>query len=238
MALNVKPQFQAERVTGKFTRTVMHIGEDVRMIGPLKDKSIITRTMTPVKEEFTEAYMIYFPQGHSMLVAADDVEQLMRIGVLDNPKMVDMETGARPPLGPHPARRADRPGRSTPGPTRCASGWGRRRSRNWSPEYSEKVYAALRDGIPGGVRRTGAEGAGVPPRRQPAPVVVSPRRRRHPLRLHPPRHRRRPPVGGRRGPGDRTHPEEPMTHVTFEHQRPRSPSSAWTTARPTPSGTP
>jgi hypothetical protein len=71
----------------------MHIGEDVRMIGPLKDKSIITRTMTPVKEEFTEAYMIYFPQGHSMLVAADDVEQLMRIGVLDNPKMVDMETG-------------------------------------------------------------------------------------------------------------------------------------------------
>lgn len=93
MALNVKPQFQAEKVTGKFSRTVMHIGEDVRMIGPLKDKSIITRTLTPVKEEFTEAYMIYFPQGHSMLVAADDTEQLMRIGVLDNPKMVDMETG-------------------------------------------------------------------------------------------------------------------------------------------------
>jgi len=92
-ALNIKPQFQAERITGTFKRTVMHIEEDVRMIGPLKDKSIITRTMKPVIEEFTEAYMIYFPQGHSVLVAADDVDQLMRIGVLDDPKMVDMETG-------------------------------------------------------------------------------------------------------------------------------------------------
>jgi hypothetical protein len=92
-ALNIKPQFQAERITGNFKRTVMHIEEDVRMIGPLKDKSIITRTMKPVIEEFHEAYMIYFPQGHSMMVAADDVDQLMRIGVLDDPKMVDMETG-------------------------------------------------------------------------------------------------------------------------------------------------
>lgn len=92
-ALNIKPAFQAEKITGNFKRTIMHIAEDVRMIGPLKDKSIITRTMKPVVEEFTEAYMIYFPQGHSILVAADDTEQLMRIGVLDDPKMVDMESG-------------------------------------------------------------------------------------------------------------------------------------------------
>jgi len=96
-ALNIKPAFQAEKITGNFKRTVMVIEEDVRMIGPLKDKSIITRTMKPVIQEFSEAYMIYFPQGHSIMVAADDTEQLMRIGVLDDPKMVDMETGEEVP---------------------------------------------------------------------------------------------------------------------------------------------
>ena len=96
-ALNIKPAFQAEKITGNFKRTVMVIEEDVRMIGPLKDKSIITRTMKPVIQEYNEAYMIYFPQGHSIMVAADDTEQLMRIGVLDDPKMVDMETGEEVP---------------------------------------------------------------------------------------------------------------------------------------------
>ena len=95
--LNIKPAFQAEKITGNFKRTVMVIEEDVRMIGPLKDKSIITRTMKPVIQEYSEAYMIYFPQGHSIMVAADDTEQLMRIGVLDDPKMVDMETGEEVP---------------------------------------------------------------------------------------------------------------------------------------------
>jgi len=95
--LNIKPAFQAEKITGNFKRTVMVIEEDVRMIGPLKDKSIITRTMKPVIQEYNEAYMIYFPQGHSIMVAADDTEQLMRIGVLDDPKMVDMETGEEVP---------------------------------------------------------------------------------------------------------------------------------------------
>lgn len=95
--LNIKPAFQAEKITGNFKRTVMVIEEDVRMIGPLKDKSVITRTMKPVIQEYNEAYMIYFPQGHSIMVAADDTEQLMRIGVLDDPKMVDMETGEEVP---------------------------------------------------------------------------------------------------------------------------------------------
>lgn len=43
--------------------------------------------------------MIYFPQGHSMFVAADDTEQLMRIGVLEEPGLVDMNTGEVIPAG-------------------------------------------------------------------------------------------------------------------------------------------
>ncbi len=88
-----KPAFQAERITGNFRRTVMHIEEEVRDVGPLKNKQIIARKPVPKVEEFTEGYMIYFPQGHSMFVAADDTEQLMRIGVLDDPHYVDMDTG-------------------------------------------------------------------------------------------------------------------------------------------------
>lgn len=96
---NIKPAFQAERITGNFKRTVIRIEEDVRMVGPLKDKSIVSRKMVPVEEEFNEGYMIYFPQGHSMFVAADDTEQLMRLGVLEDPKYVDMESGEEVPDG-------------------------------------------------------------------------------------------------------------------------------------------
>ena len=91
--IDFKPSFQAEKITGKFVRTVIHIEEDVREVGPLKNKQIIARKMMPVQEEFTEGYMIYFPQGHSMFVAADDTEQLQRIGVLEQPRMVDMNSG-------------------------------------------------------------------------------------------------------------------------------------------------
>ena len=71
----------------------MHIEEDVRDVGPLKNKQIIARKLVPKLEEFTDGFMIYFPQGHSMFVAADDEEQLRRIGVLEEPSFVDMETG-------------------------------------------------------------------------------------------------------------------------------------------------
>ena len=91
--IDFKPAFQVEKVSGKFTRTVMHIEEDVREVGPLKNKQIIARKMKPVIEEFTEGYMIYFPQGHSILVAADDEEQLHRLGVLQQPYTVDMNSG-------------------------------------------------------------------------------------------------------------------------------------------------
>lgn len=91
--IDFKPAFQCEKVTGKFFRTVMVIEEDIREIGPLKNKQVISRKLVPKREEFSEGYMIYFPQGHSMFVAADDEAQLQRIGVLEQPVMVDMNSG-------------------------------------------------------------------------------------------------------------------------------------------------
>lgn len=96
-SLDFKPAFQAERVTGKFTRMVMHIEEDVRTVGPLGNKEIITRKLVPKLEEFNDGYMVYFPQGHSIFLAADDEEQLKRIGVLEQPRMVDMNSGEEVP---------------------------------------------------------------------------------------------------------------------------------------------
>lgn len=95
--IDFKPTFQVEKVTGNFTRTVMHIEEEVRDVGPLKNKQIIARKLVRKEEQFTEGYMVYFPQGHSIFVAADDEEQLRRIGVLDEPDMVDMNSGERVP---------------------------------------------------------------------------------------------------------------------------------------------
>lgn len=95
--IDFKPTFQVEKVTGKFTRVVTHIEEEVREVGPLKNKQIIARKMKPVTEEFTEGYMIYFPQGHSMFIAADDTEQLHRLGVLEPPRTVDMNSGEMVP---------------------------------------------------------------------------------------------------------------------------------------------
>jgi hypothetical protein len=95
--IDFKPSFQAERVTGKFTRMVMHIEEDVRSVGPLGNKQVITRKLVPKQEQFTEAWMVYFPQGHSMLIAADDEDQLQRIGVLGQPRLVDMNSGEEVP---------------------------------------------------------------------------------------------------------------------------------------------
>lgn len=96
-APDFKPAFQAEKVTGTFMRMVVHIEEDVRKVGPNQDKSLITRKMVPKQDVFTEGYMIYFPQGHSLFVAADDEEQLRRIGVLAPPKLVDMNSGEEVP---------------------------------------------------------------------------------------------------------------------------------------------
>jgi hypothetical protein len=100
-SVDFKPTFQAEYVTGNFSRMVMHIEEEVRDVGPLKNKQIISRRIVPKREEFTAGYMIYFPQGHSMFVAEDDVAQLQRIGVLEQPAMVDMNSGELVPATFH-----------------------------------------------------------------------------------------------------------------------------------------
>lgn len=96
-SMDVKPSFQAEKLEGPFWRMVMHIEEDVRKVGPLQNKEVITRKLVPKREEFDGGYMIYFPQGHSVFVAADDIEQLQRIGVLGPAKMVDMNSGEEIP---------------------------------------------------------------------------------------------------------------------------------------------
>ena len=95
--LDFKPAFQVEKLSGTFTRMVMHIEEDVRSVGPLGNKQVITRKMVPKQETFSDAYMVYFPQGHSLFIASDDEEQLRRIGVLEQPRLVDMNSGEEVP---------------------------------------------------------------------------------------------------------------------------------------------
>lgn len=97
---NLMPAWQAERVTGKFTRDITRIVEDVRVInGHNGERKIITRNLVKEKEEFTDGIMLYFPQGHSLLIAADDHEQLIRLGVMRDPRLVDMESGEDAPQG-------------------------------------------------------------------------------------------------------------------------------------------
>ena len=90
--MNIKPEFQAELVKGTFTRIVTRIHEDVRKVGAL-GREIITRSLVQEQEEFQDGYMIYFPQGHSLFVASDDIDQLQRIGVHETPRRVDMDSG-------------------------------------------------------------------------------------------------------------------------------------------------
>jgi len=95
---NIKPEYQAEYISGNFWRMVMAIEEDVRIItNATGEKKIITRTLVPKREEFKDGYMLYFPQGHSIFIAADDKEQLHRLGVLSDPRLVDMSSGEAVP---------------------------------------------------------------------------------------------------------------------------------------------
>jgi hypothetical protein len=98
MALDIKPEFQVEKVTGNFKRTVTFLEEThtKRLVAGV-ERILTTRKMVPKVDEFTEAYMIYYPQGHSLFVAADDEAQLMFLGVLNDPKIVDMESGEEVP---------------------------------------------------------------------------------------------------------------------------------------------
>ena len=95
---NIKPAYQAEYITGNFWRMTMAIEEDVRIItNATGEKKIITRKLVPKRETFPDGYMLYFPQGHSIFVAADDKDQLHRLGVLEDPSLVDMSSGEAVP---------------------------------------------------------------------------------------------------------------------------------------------
>ena len=94
-ARNIQPAFEAVRVKGHFKRTVMVIHETTKMVSDGKggEKPRITREMVPEEREYEDAYDVYFPQGHSIRIPADDEEQLRRVGVLKPPPLVDMESG-------------------------------------------------------------------------------------------------------------------------------------------------
>lgn len=96
--MNIQPEFQVEKVTGNFSRTVTDIQEThtSRMVNGV-EKMTTTRKMVPIVEHYTEGFMIYYPQGHSLFVAADDEAQLMFLGVMQDPKRVDMESGEEVP---------------------------------------------------------------------------------------------------------------------------------------------
>lgn len=98
MAVNhIRPEFQVEVLKGKFKRPITKLVQDVKQVGHTGEKSIIVTRMVHEEVEFDTLYMLYFPQGHSMGIPGDDVEQLTRVGVFRDPKLVDMETGEEVP---------------------------------------------------------------------------------------------------------------------------------------------
>lgn len=99
---NLMPAWQAERVTGDFVRDVTNIVEDVKVInGANGERKIITRRLVRERVKFTEGVMLYMPQGHSMLIDASDHEQLIRLGVMADPHLVDMNSGETAPANFH-----------------------------------------------------------------------------------------------------------------------------------------
>lgn len=94
MSVNIKPAFQAEFIEGPHKRMVTDIVEEVRIVnGHNGERKIITRKLVQREEVFDGGYMVYFPQGHSMFIAADDTEQLRRLMIHGEAPMVDMNSG-------------------------------------------------------------------------------------------------------------------------------------------------
>lgn len=93
MALDIRPEFQVEEVTGKFKLPITVLERDVKTVGFNNEKSITVNKLTHKTRTVEKGYMLYFPQGHSMFIAADDTEQLERLGVFNKPRQVDMSSG-------------------------------------------------------------------------------------------------------------------------------------------------
>ena len=98
MAVDIKPEFEVEKVTGNFTRPITFLEEThkTRMVAGV-ERTMTTRKMVTKQDTFTEGYMIYYPQGHSLFIAADDEDQLHMLGVLRKPRNIDMESGEEVP---------------------------------------------------------------------------------------------------------------------------------------------
>lgn len=96
--MEIMPTHQVEKVTGDFKRMLTIIEETpyTRMINGV-EKTFTTRKLKQVPDNFTEGYMVYYPQGHSILVAADDKELIERLQLFAPAKRVDMTTGEEVP---------------------------------------------------------------------------------------------------------------------------------------------
>lgn len=80
----ISPRFEVEKINGNFTRIVHRlVVQEVKVLGPGGERTVTTRSITPQEETFKEAYMVYMPNGSSILVACDDHEQINRLGFLD-----------------------------------------------------------------------------------------------------------------------------------------------------------
>lgn len=86
--------FEVEKMEGDFTRIITTIKEEKfsRIINGVEKLQTI-RKLERHPESFSVGYMIYYPQGHSVFVAADDKAQLMQLGVISSE---DEEPDTRP----------------------------------------------------------------------------------------------------------------------------------------------
>jgi hypothetical protein len=75
-AQDVKPAFEVEHLEGQETVTRNFYKDGV---------------FTQEDEEIDKGYMVYFPNGHSIRVRTD--KEMRRLGFLENPELLDMESG-------------------------------------------------------------------------------------------------------------------------------------------------
>lgn len=97
--LNIQQEFQVERVSFPVELPITRIRYEAMPTGHDGESTKRVMRMEHGTRVSTDGYMIYYPQGHSNYVPADDVDQLRRIGVFRDPRLVDMETGEEVPEG-------------------------------------------------------------------------------------------------------------------------------------------
>lgn len=90
--LNMQPEFNVELVTGSFERTrydVVH--EEVTRIGAGgEEKTFIRSRLVPIPQVMDKMIVVKFPKGHSVGFFLDDKEELTRYGLLNDPRIVNV----------------------------------------------------------------------------------------------------------------------------------------------------